>query len=1335
MALQDLETQFQQLAGQNQLTLAAIAGQVGPFGAILDELPLDVSIVLGSVTCAMAGTGADERLTLGATINWELLHDAAFTCILQNDSSRPGAYLIGAQFQLPPSAQISIPGLTWFSLSGFSAAGQTLPHADFSTGLMPVATVSLGATLVIDGGSSQTPIPIKIESGAGSALHLSLNTSAVDLPSVNDILAAFGSAGSGIALPPGLNDLLHFSLQGLAVGFDPSAGTITDIRVSIANSDEEETGWAIVPGFLALDSYAIGLSILDPFGTRQIGGFISANLKLGTVDIAVGASHPAGGGWQFQGEIGAVTPVPIGSILSGLTHQFGVDLPDVLNEFTLSNFILAFDTGTLDASGQFTVDFTVGSTPVEIIATATLTRNGAAYDKVVTGELTVGAAVFDVTFSDQPGGKTFTALWSDTANPLEFADLASAFGFTLPEIPEGLDLALTGAGLLYDFSSGSLTVAATSKNFGQIAFVSEVRNAVPVYVFDIAVPLHIELSDIPVAGEQIPASLDAGIELLEITYATALLAPADLATVNANLATLHAKPLGPANIGEGMAFFVQLTLGTEHYPLLIPLQGAAPAQTAQGGSPAANAPAQTGAGGAPVTPATPTPPAPAPPTVPGKWFDVGKGFGPFTIDRVGVQYKNATLMFALDASLAFGPLTFSMQGLAIGSELSAFSPVFAISGLGIQYNKPPLEIVGAILKVPVDATSDVEFQFDGTLVLKAEELSLAAIGSYAQMKSGASSLFVFAQIETPLGGPPALFVTGLMAGFGFNRDLVIPGQDEVASFPLLTLATPPGPGQGAEPGEVLQYLEGTAALNGVQKAWIAPKAGEYWLAAGVEFTSFELVQTKAMLAVEFGDTLQIAVLGLSTMQLPKPELSSQTYAYVELMLRVVIQPDLGSVQATAILSKNSYVITPDCHLTGGFAFYLWYGSNPNAGQFVVTLGGYHPAFRVPASFPQVPRLGFNWAVSDNVTVKGNAYFALTTSCAMAGGGLEILFQDGDLRAWFTAQADFLVSWHPFFYIADISVSIGASYRINLLVCHKTITVSLGADLHMWGPPTGGTVHIDLCVVSFSVGFGSDSAGQQNDPLDWPGFTALLPDSATVCRIAVNDGLYKTADAPANSSGKLWVVRAQRFAFQTQSAIPASHLQYGSQAPVAAQAGGISIKPMNQTGVNSTHLLKVYEPGNADPADVSAWTLTPATRAMPDSLWGTPPSPFTQMPAQPAADVIDGQVSGYAVTAPPPQIGATRGVVALVLLQEEYLEPAGQSPLSTAVAPTSAYLPVFANDTVAQIASVMADPAKTGRAALFAALTGAQLFAGVDGDLSQLGTNAAHLYADVPMSQN
>ncbi len=71
----------------------------------------------------------------------------------------------------------------------------------------------------------------------------------------------------------------------------------------------------------------------------------------------------------------------------------------------------------------------------------------------------------------------------------------------------------------------------------------------------------------------------------------------------------------------------------------------------------------------------------------------------------------------------------------------------------------------------------------------------------------------------------------------------------------------------------------------------------------------------------------------------------------------------------AVLTANSFLFDRSCKLTGGFAFCVWFApTNPNieshAGDFVLTLGGYHPKFKVPAWYPKVPRIGFDWQLPD-----------------------------------------------------------------------------------------------------------------------------------------------------------------------------------------------------------------------------------------------------------------------------------------------------------------------------------------------------------------------------------
>ena len=248
-------------------------------------------------------------------------------------------------------------------------------------------------------------------------------------------------------------------------------------------------------------------------------------------------------------------------------------------------------------------------------------------------------------------------------------------------------------------------------------------------------------------------------------------------------------------------------------------------------------------------------------------MNVQRQIGIFQFNRVGIGYSGGLLRFAIDASMALGPFALSMDGLSISSPLTHFEPKFSLDGLGLECSQAPLEITGTLLRLPsIELAKGTKFQFEGMVVIKAEEISLAAIGSYAELESGDPSLFIFAQLSDPLGGPPPFFVTGLMAGFGFNRGLAIPGQDEVVDFPLLMLADPPQPGGKAEkqdPMHVLAILEGRTAIKGTPRKWIEPQPGEYWIAAGILFTSFKLVDSKALLIVDFGNDLQIVLLGLS----------------------------------------------------------------------------------------------------------------------------------------------------------------------------------------------------------------------------------------------------------------------------------------------------------------------------------------------------------------------------------------------------------------------------------------------------------------------------------------
>src|SRR5262249_9504403 len=155
------------------------------------------------------------------------------------------------------------------------------------------------------------------------------------------------------------------------------------------------------------------------------------------------------------------------------------------------------------------------------------------------------------------------------------------------------------------------------------------------------------------------------------------------------------------------------------------------------------------------------------------------------------------------------------------------------------------------------------------------------------------------------------------------------------------------------------------------------------------------------------------------------------------------------------------------------AFYIWLDpppidKGPRPGDFVVTIGGYHPAYSPPAFYPKVPRLGINFNLGP-FHVTGESYFALTPGMFMAGMMMKATFETSIVKVWFMVEADFLIGWAPFHYEVQIYVGLGCSINLGLF----TLSISVGADMLIWGPSFGGQADVDLDIVSFTISFGAE----------------------------------------------------------------------------------------------------------------------------------------------------------------------------------------------------------------------------------------------------------------------
>jgi hypothetical protein len=217
-------------------------------------------------------------------------------------------------------------------------------------------------------------------------------------------------------------------------------------------------------------------------------------------------------------------------------------------------------------------------------------------------------------------------------------------------------------------------------------------------------------------------------------------------------------------------------------------------------------------------------------------------------------------------------------------------------------------------------------------------------------------------VNGPIGGPPAFFLTGIGGGFGINRQLVVPTElSNFGDYPLIQALD-----IAATPSDPMTQLRALGAYFPMRK-------GTFWFAAGLSFNSFALVDGIAVVGVQVGDGLDINLLGLARMALPRPQVALVS---IEVALLVRFSSSEGVLWVQGQLTDNSWLLYPDIKLTGGFAYVIWF-KGEHAGEFVFTLGGYHPDFR-RNGYPVVPRLGLRWSIGSAITIKAGCYFALTS---------------------------------------------------------------------------------------------------------------------------------------------------------------------------------------------------------------------------------------------------------------------------------------------------------------------------------------------------------------------
>lgn len=114
-------------------------------------------------------------------------------------------------------------------------------------------------------------------------------------------------------------------------------------------------------------------------------------------------------------------------------------------------------------------------------------------------------------------------------------------------------------------------------------------------------------------------------------------------------------------------------------------------------------------------------------------------------------------------------------------------------------------------------------------------------------------------------------------------------------------------------------------------------------------------------------------------------------------------------------------------LTGGMAFRARFKDQPG---FLLSVGGFHPAFEPPADVGQLARMGMSLRLGkqENILVSLRSYFALTSNTLQFGAAIEVTAQVMAFRIYGGAYFDALIVYKPFHFTAGMGAYFGVAWR-------------------------------------------------------------------------------------------------------------------------------------------------------------------------------------------------------------------------------------------------------------------------------------------------------------------
>ncbi|MGW7346663.1 DUF6603 domain-containing protein [Streptomyces sp. NPDC054854] len=388
----------------------------------------------------------------------------------------------------------------------------------------------------------------------------------------------------------------------------------------------------------------------------------------------------------------------------------------------------------------------------------------------------------------------------------------------------------------------------------------------------------------------------------------------------------------------------------------------------------------------------------------------------FTVS-VGIDGATFPVGLAADLTAVLGPLVAVVQQVGVRAVFELTENRDGNAGpvdVGLEF-KPPIGVGLAIDAGPVRGGGFLRIdaergEYAGVLQLSLlDVVSVTAIGVITTKFPDGSTGFSFLAVISVEFNP------GIQLGFGFTLIGVGGLVGLNRSVDLDALAA------GARSGSIDTILfpqdvvaNATRIISDL-RVFFPPAQGVFLIGPMVKLGW----GTPTLISLSLGVIIEIpgnvAIVGKLTVAIPDVKAA---LIIIQVAFIGAIEFDTKRVWFTAVLYDSRIIYMP---LEGGMGVLAAFGDDPN---FVVTVGGFHPAYNPPAlPFPDVPRIAINILNTPVAKVIVTAYFAVTSNTVQFGAAAEVYFGVGIANIQGHLGFDALFQFSPFYFVITVSASL------------------------------------------------------------------------------------------------------------------------------------------------------------------------------------------------------------------------------------------------------------------------------------------------------------------------